>query len=141
MDRLSFPPITGADDSNNRSAASESHREHTAVNFAEAIEPLFGLAVSVVFGYHALRIRKGVLGAEEGKSVLSLILGGVNESVGNSPFVVSLSNHERRPDLPFDRLRANVGRLPTNTFKCTRFSASLAAPQSKRGFAMGAEQH
>ena len=32
-------------DSNNRSAVSEPHCEHTAINFAETIEPLFGLAV------------------------------------------------------------------------------------------------
>jgi hypothetical protein len=75
IDRLSFAPITGADDSNNRSAVREPHREHTAVNFAEAIEPFFGLAVCLVLGYHALRVRKGVLGTGEGNPVLSLILG------------------------------------------------------------------
>lgn len=71
---MRFAPITGADDSNNRSAASEPHREHTAINFAEAVEPLFGLAVSLVFGYHALWGRKSVLGTGKGYSVLSLIL-------------------------------------------------------------------
>lgn len=45
IDRLSFAPITGADDSNNRSTVSEPHCEHTTINFAKAIEPLFGLAV------------------------------------------------------------------------------------------------
>jgi len=71
MDRLSFAPITGADDSNNRSAVSEPHRQHTAVNFAEAIEPFFVLAVCLVPGYHALRVRKGVLGTGERDPVWS----------------------------------------------------------------------
>jgi hypothetical protein len=70
IDRLSFAPITGADDSNNRSAVREPHCEHTAVNFSEAIKPFFGLAVRLVLGYHALRVRKGVLGTGEGDTVL-----------------------------------------------------------------------
>ena len=34
-----------------------------AIDFAEAIEPLFGLAVRLVLGNHTPRVCKGVLGA------------------------------------------------------------------------------
>jgi hypothetical protein len=51
------------------------------------------------------------------------------------PFVVSLSNHGRRAELSFDRLRTNGARLRTNGVKFQR------PPQQHRGerFALAAK--
>ena len=84
------------------------HREHTAVNFSEAIEPFFSLAVRLVLGYHALRVRKGVLGTGEGDPVLYLILG----VLVRVPIKTSLS-HGRRVSLAHTKSHTAIWIAPT----------------------------
>jgi hypothetical protein len=106
IDRLSFAPITGADDSNNRSAVRE---------------PPFGLAVRLVLGNHALRVRKGVLGAGKRDSVFSLILGVL---VG-VPIQASFC-YERRAAPAYTKSHTEIWIVPT--FELSRDRQESARP-------------
>lgn len=61
IDCLSFAPIAGADDSNDRGAISEPHRENATINFTETVEPFFGLAVGDVLDNHAPGVGERVI--------------------------------------------------------------------------------
>jgi hypothetical protein len=58
---LAFPPITGAKDTNYTATIRKTNGENTAFNLAETEETFFALAMSKVFGYHAVGVGKCIL--------------------------------------------------------------------------------
>jgi hypothetical protein len=73
IDLLSFPPVTGAIDSDDALSKSKSDGYDSITNLPDAVMPFFCVTVPGVSQDDALRIQKGVLGETEGHVVLSLV--------------------------------------------------------------------
>src|SRR6185503_13037024 len=73
IDRLSFPPVAGAEDADTPLAPSETHRHHPIADLAETEIPLLHSAVIQVFGNHALRIEECALRQRERYTVLGAV--------------------------------------------------------------------
>jgi hypothetical protein len=73
IDFLSFPPVTGAIDSDDAFPKSKSYGYDSISNFPDAVMPFFCVTVPDISDDDALRIEKGVLGETEGHMVFSLV--------------------------------------------------------------------
>ena len=72
---LSPTPEAGANDTDDLTTVSESHRQYALRHLAEAIEPLLCLTVTCIRGDNANRIKKGALRVRERNAMLPLVLG------------------------------------------------------------------
>ena len=89
INRPSFPPISGAEDSNAPIAPGEAHRHDAIADPSEAVVAPLGAAMSQVLGDHELGIEKRALRQRERNAVFHTI-----ETVFRAvPFEARLARH------------------------------------------------